>query len=244
MSRITYNEISEFQSSNSNSIGFFSLKNDGDEAVVRILHDSVETFDLVNTHDIVLSDGKTRKIDCLRSLRDPLDVCPLCNAGYKTIQRFYIHLLQYDKDPTTGQITVLPKLWERSVSYATTISNLINEYGPLSDHVFKIRRNGAHGDKNTTYTIMFGNPSVYKEEYYPKEYSSFDNYSVIGQLILSKTADEINRFLVTGTFDVEETKSASAPVTNAIPVTPTTYNRGTVPVAGAVDGISRPQRFY
>ena len=35
---------------------FFSLKNDGDEAVVRFIYNSAEEFDLVNTHVLKIGD--------------------------------------------------------------------------------------------------------------------------------------------------------------------------------------------
>ena len=37
---------------NNNSVGFFSLKNDGDEAIVRIMHDNTASFDILTEHSI------------------------------------------------------------------------------------------------------------------------------------------------------------------------------------------------
>ena len=107
MAKISFNDYQANSFSNSSNVGFFSLQNDGDEAIVRILHDSVDSFDIVSVHDVSIQD-RNRKVDCLRTMRDPLDKCPFCSAGYKTFQRFYIHLLRYDKDPSTGDIVVSP----------------------------------------------------------------------------------------------------------------------------------------
>lgn len=236
MAKISYEEAQVSSNNNNTGIGFFTLVDDGDEAVVRILHDSTDSFDIVTVHDISVGD-KRRKIDCLRSFRDPLDKCPFCNAGMKTSQRFYIHLLEYQKDPETGNIVVLPRIWERSTQYATTIKNLMDEYGPLSDCVFKIRRNGAKGDMHTTYSIMFGNPNVYKEEFYPKDESAFEDYSVVGNIVSSKTEDEMKYYLINGSFE-DTTETSSQPSTNNAANTAPWQSPNTVST------VSRPQRFY
>lgn len=198
MSRISYEESQMNTYSGGNNVNFFMLADDGDEAIVRILHDDVSSFDIVQMHQLMIG-GKQRKVDCLRSPRDPLDVCPLCDAGNKTMSRFYIHLLRYDKD-SDGNIVVSPQVWERSSAYCTTIKNLIDEYGPLSECIFKIHRNGAKGDMKTTYSIMYGNPNIYKEEFYPKDVSGFENYSVVGTIVASKTAEDMNYYLANGEF--------------------------------------------
>lgn len=235
MAKISFEEAQSNVNSNSSGIGFFSLADDGDEAIVRILHDSTDSFDIVTVHDIQVGD-KRKKIDCLRTLRDPLDKCPFCNAGMKTSQRFYIHLLEYQKDES-GNIVVLPRIWERSIQYATTIKNLMDEYGPLSDCVFKIRRNGAKGDLHTTYSIMFGNPNVYKEEFYPKDASAFDEYSVVGNIVASKNADEMKYYIVNGSFeDNTESNTSEAPTSNV--------NTAPWQSPNTVSTVSRPQRFY
>ena len=119
-----------------------------------------------------------------------MENCPMRKAGIKIQQRFYIHLIQYTKDEQ-GNIIATPKVWERAASYAVTIKNLIDEYGPLSDCIFKIRRNGEAGSMQTTYSILFGNPQVYRSDFYPKEEALFENYSVIGTAVLDKNFDEI-----------------------------------------------------
>lgn len=236
MAKISFEDAQANSNNNNTGIGFFALADDGDEAIVRILHDSTDSFDIVTVHEIQTGD-KRRKIDCLRSFREPLDKCPFCNSGMKTSQRFFIHILEYQKDSETGNIVVLPRIWERSTQYATTIKNLMDEYGPLSDCVFKIRRNGAKGDLHTTYSIMFGNPNVYKEEFYPKDASAFEDYSVVGNIISAKTEEEMKYYLTNGSFaDVTETSSQDSPPTSTN--TPPWQNPTTVST------VSRPQRFY
>lgn len=196
-------------------VGFFSLKNNGDEAIVRIMHDSTADFDVLTTHAITVN-GKHRRVNCVRNPQDPIDRCPLCAADSKIENRLYIHMIQYVKDEQ-GQTVPQPVVWERSLSYATQLKNLIQEYGPLSECVFKIRRNGAPGDMSTKYDIMFGNPAVYKEEFYPKCADMFENYSAIGNAVMDKNVDELNYYLQNGSFPEVKKNEAYVDTSDATP---------------------------
>lgn len=242
---------------NSGSIGFFSLKNDGDEAIVRIMHDSVTDFDILTTHPITVG-GKYRSISCLREPRDPMDNCPLCKKGTKVQSRIFIHMIQYVTN-AQGQIESKPVVWERSISYATKLKNDINEYGPLSNCIFKIKRNGKAGDMQTTYDMRLGNPSMYNEANYPKLADAFKNYTACGTIVLDKTFDEISAFIANGSFP-EVKKPENTNVAND--VAPSTYapNNATpredwsTPTTGGytpngtsampTDAPSRPTRYY
>lgn len=219
MAKISFDEVSTNSGEHyeGNSVGIFSLKNDGDEAIVRIMHDSVEDFDILTTHPITVN-GKYRSVNCVRDPKEPLDNCPLCKSGAKVNTRIFLHMIQYVVGEG-GKIEAKPVVWERSAGvYAPTLKNYLAEYGPLSDCVFKIRRRGAKGDMSTTYDILFGNPNMYKEESYPKLKDAFNGYSVSGGLVLNKTADEINTYLETGSFPDTNNSSASnktAPVQNS-----------------------------
>ena len=214
MAKINFDQISTNNDNNSGfSVGFFNLKNDGDEAVVRIMHDNTASFDLVTTHPIQIG-NKYRRVNCIRDPREPMDNCPLCKSGAKVQQRFYIHLIQYVKDEQ-GNIIPQAKIWERSASYAVTIKNLIDEYGPLSDCIFKIRRNGEAGSMNTTYSILYGNPQVYRPEFYPKDDSAFENYSVVGGVVMDKNFDELSEFIATGEFPQKNDNTATPQINDS-----------------------------
>lgn len=202
MARISFDTLQETVSTNSgdnnNGIKLFALKNDGDVAIVRIMHDSVADFDILTTHKIKVGD-KWRSISCIRDPREPIDNCPLCKNNEKIQQRFYIHMIQYTQEPN-GQIVATPVVWDRTAGeYANKFKTLIEEYGPLSDLIFKIKRNGKAGDMGTTYEILMGNQSIYPAESYPK-INAFDSYSALGRIVLDKNYNEINSFLATGTF--------------------------------------------
>ena len=163
--------------------------NNGEEAVVRFMYDSSSEFNIFTYHHMQIGD-KRRKIDCLRNPHDPVELCPLCASGNKAQRRFFIKLLQYVRQED-GTIKAVPKIWERSDVYATTLNNLFNEYGNISDCVFKVKRNGASGDVNTSYDIMFANPVVYKPDMYIKDTEAFKDFDFFKYMINQKSADEM-----------------------------------------------------
>ena len=201
MAQINFNSIQTSDNVTSNSVGFFQLKNDGDEAIVRFAHDSVDSFELLTTHDISLN-GKFRKVNCVRNPNEPLENCPLCAGGQKISQRIFIHLIQYIKDET-GKVIPLAKVWDRPVSYAYKLKNLIEEYGSLTDSVFKIKRHGAAGSRDTSYDILFCNPAMYNNEQFVKDFSAFDNYKALGSIVLNKSFEDLFTFVTTGNFPEE-----------------------------------------
>lgn len=237
---------------NTNSVGFLSLKNDGDEAIVRIMHDSVEDFDIVTLHPINIG-GKFRTVSCIREPREPMDKCPLCKNGTKIQSRIFIHMIQYTTNEQ-GHIEAKPVVWERSISYATKLKNDIDEYGPLSNCIFKIKRNGKAGDMQTTYDMKLGNPNMYNEASYPKIEGVFNNYSACGTVVLDKNYEEMAEFVATGEFPKTKKESTNnAPSSMPNTVTPRdNWNSGTTGDAPTTGGYvpngtstpSRPTRYY
>jgi len=215
MAKINYDSFQGIsRRDDGNLVQFFSLKNDGDEATVRIMCDSTNDFDIFVVHPLEIG-GKYRKINCLRSASEPLTSCPFCATKQKIQQRIFIRILQYVKDEN-GAINVVPKIWERSASYVPILKSLLDEYGPLSDSIFKIKRSGAAGSIDTTYSILFGNPAVYRADLYPKKEELFKNYSVLGHVVSNKTAEEMNTFLSTGEFSAIQSKSENTSSSNNV----------------------------
>lgn len=240
MARINYDTFQETAATTNeggDGIKMFGLKDDGDEAIVRILHDSVDDFDILTTHSIKVGD-KYRKISCIRDPREPIDNCPLCKTNVKIQQRFFIHMLVYTKD-NAGNIICTPMVWERNANeFAKKFKTLIDEYGPLSQSVFKIKRNGKAGSMDTTYEVMYCNPAFYTAELYPINTQAFANYDTLGRIVMDKTFDEIVTYINTGSFPQTSnntgTEAMPAPVqANAIPTTggyvPTTPNADVTP---------------
>lgn len=207
MAQISFNDVQDTVSNNTYSgqgpqVGYFSLKNDGDEAIVRIAYDNTSEFNILSTHMVkVVNNGNVfnRKVSCLRTPKDPIENCPLCGANIKSTMSFYIPMIQYIIDER-NQVTYRHVMWERSMTYATKIKALIDEYGPLKDCVFKIKRYGAAGSRDTTYEIMYGNPKMYPDEVFVKDFSAFDNFKVLGTMVMDKDYNEMQHYLQNGTF--------------------------------------------
>ena len=209
MAQLNFDSISNY-SENASNVGFFGLKQDKEEAIVRIIADSTNDFDIVTCHPIT-ENGKFRTVNCIG------DNCPLCASGNKASIKFYVHLIHYVRNDD-GTITGVPKVWQRSLGFARELRNYINEYGPLTNCLFKITRNGKPKDTNTTYSLMFCNPAVYNDSAYPMDLSAFENYKAIGRAVLNKTAQEMETFVATGAFP-QAGQNNSADVNSDLPFT-------------------------
>lgn len=76
---------------------YFSLKDDGDSAIVRFNISKIEDINVTIKHMVKVG-GKTRNIECLRMPNEPEDKCPLCASGNKSNTRIYVKLLVYEND--------------------------------------------------------------------------------------------------------------------------------------------------
>lgn len=194
-------------------VPFFFLKDDKDEALVRIMHDTPESFDIVACHPMKIN-GKFRKVNCLRAPKDPVENCPFCDAGIQLQYRFYIHLVEYTKDEK-GQIIATPKVWERATNYVDTFNNLINNYGPLSNQLFKIVRNGKAGSMETTYDIFYVPPMQIDPNSLDRCDEVFKTYKALGSAVIDTDYNGAIKMLNPET---ESTSAAStSPVANSMP---------------------------
>ena len=186
--------------SNKQYVSYFGLKDDGDEAVVRFAYSDPSQFDVYTVHPVTI-DGKFRKVNCLRGFHDPVSKCPLCEAGEPVQNKIYIKLIKYERAEDGSTINAVPCIWERPASYIQILNNLFSEYGDISECVFKIRRSGERGSLQTSYSIMFANPSVYNSSLYKKDFSAFENYNVLGSAVLDKSYKEIVTEILGGDSD-------------------------------------------
>ena len=197
MAMITADQIN-YSDSGDFSVGFFSLKNDGDEAIVRIMCDSMSDLEIMTVHPITLgaSSFPNRQVNCLRDPRDPMDMCPLCAAGESVKQKVFIRMLQYD--PITKQSKAV--VWDRVASvFAPMIKSYLDNYGPLSHIICKIIRHGT--GKQTKYDIVPNiSPQEYNETNYPIDREAFNDFKVLGRMVMDKNAEEIMQFMRTGAF--------------------------------------------
>ena len=162
------NEGNKGEGSKTQFINSF-LKNDGDSVVVRFPYHSISDLNYESTH-LVPYPGSQWK----RRIRCAGDSCPLCSQGVKTDMRFFVKAMVYTSDDT-GKVTSLPGIWDRPAAFADIdIKNLIQEYGDLSDNLFKIKRSGT-GLNDTRYSItIILNKTVYNPEIYKKDFTGLE----------------------------------------------------------------------
>jgi hypothetical protein len=258
MANISFADYANKKTTGSNTttkeykVNYFRLKDDGDEAIVRFAYTSKEEFNIVTIHSIKTTnkEGKEffKSVFCLRDLRDPVSKCPLCASGDKVVNKFYVKLIEYVhvKDQNGKIIEVIPKarVWERPASFSLKLGSFVDEYGDLTETLFKIKRRGVHKSKETDYDILPANTTVYKPEAHPKNFSDFEGFKIAGSFYMVKTAEEMEQFLETGEFPkvsitttaAEPKPVAAPPVTTAMP----TVEKPVVP-SNPTDG--RPQRY-
>lgn len=252
MAKVNFNNLDEAElnggngGSNGNDVGFFTLKNDNDEAVVRFMCDSTDDFEILTVHDVQIGQ-RYRKVNCIRDPREPLDNCPLCKAGTKISNRFFIKLIQYNRvtDPNTGVQSIVPQamIWERSTAYAKTLKSYLDNYGPLSDVICKIIRHGKAGDMQTTYEIVPNlSKTVFPDEVYVKDPTLFGTFEAFGTIVMDRNYEEMTHFLATGEFPARQSNqqtdaTVTAPVGVPAGVAPRTYDNS----ANAAIPTSAPQ---
>lgn len=181
-------------------VGYFSLKNDGDSAIVRFAYHSPKEFDIETVHTIEI-DGKYRDVSCLiGNGLSSVDDCPLCKTGDKMKSKFYIKLLNYLED-SNGGITPTAQIWGRTLSFkndwAKTLKGYFAEYGDLTGVVFKIIRRGS--GISTTYECMPVRESMYPENIYKKDFSAFDDFVLCPHSYLERSKEDLQEYIDTGT---------------------------------------------
>ena len=185
MARVSFESANADASNNDGYVkskfGYFSLKDDNDIAITRIMHDSVDDFDLQRVHKIkVESNGKTfyNAVSCLRNDPnvDPIESCPFCKADIKAQTDIFVHMLNYKTNSQTGETVAEPVVWERPFSFAKTLKSKIDDYGALSSQIAKITRHGIKGDTNTSYDV-----NILPESRYPQcvATDAFNGYNAL-----------------------------------------------------------------
>lgn len=166
-----------------NPVGFFNLNNDGDTAIIRILHSSVSTIESAQLHKITIGDKK-KSVKCVG------EGCPCCAKNNAPFDRIFIHLFDY----SDGQ----EKLWSRTPVILKQLDELEKAWGDLSKIVLKITRSGKEFPK---YELMVlpGN------SYGPAPENSVD-VKLGYRCYMHRTADELNKFYETGVMPPHETK--------------------------------------
>lgn len=174
---------------------FFALKDDGDVARVRFMYNSMDDVEGYAVHEVEV-DGKRKHVNCLRAYNEPKSKCPFCEAG--NFQRAKLYVPIYDVDD--GEV----KIWERGKNFFQKMSALCARYSsadtPLVAHTFEIERHGKKGDTGTSYEVFEVGHDDTRLEDLP------EIPSVVGNVILDKSADEMREYLATGSFPTGATR--------------------------------------
>lgn len=243
MANFTYaqyqNVVAQAQNNSANTgvkVGFFKLKNDQDEALIRINVKSMEDLQFATVHQLGAAQ-KWMKVGCLNPVGSYSDNCPLCSAVAngntsigKASKKVFVQMLVSYKDAATGQFAAaIPVIWERPAGFASEIASKLRDYGPLNERVFKVTRNGAAGNMQTTYAISYI-PVYDKPEAVPADFSAFNNFNIAKHSFWEKSLEDINTFLATGSFPeyVRPQAANQAPVEGAY-VAPTAFSAPAAP---------------
>lgn len=141
------------------------LKNDGDSVVVRFPYHSMADIQFETTHTVTFPGDKYgKRVRC-----EGAD-CPLCKQGVKLDTRFFVKAIVYVTDPVSGNVNLVPAIWDRPAAFADIdLKNLLEEYEDLTENLFKIKRSGSGLDTRYTISIITNktvyNPVVYKADF-------------------------------------------------------------------------------
>ena len=172
--------------------GYFSLKGDGDSAIVRFLYKDVDDVEGYAVHEVEI-DGKKRYVNCLREYNQPIDDCPFCRAKKFQVAKLFVPV--YNEDEQKVQV------WERGKKFFQKISGLCSRYNkaPIYQQTFEIVRSGKPGDTQTTYEIYRTDDPV--DDASLKDYEMPE---ILGSVVLDKSADDMEFYLDNGYFPPEE----------------------------------------
>lgn len=251
-------EATTKKASQPRKVGYFKLK-PGESAIVRFDYSTPAEFEIVTVHEVKVQD-KFRTVACVRSVKDPVSMCPLCASGVPVKDRFYVKLLHYVED-ASGNITVQPEVANWARKYADTLKARLNEYGDLKENLFKITRIGS--GMETTYDITYANPVKYSaEKGYVKDFSAFEDFDLAHHSYTERSKEDIEEFLQTGEFPIPTKKEKEEPQvslvmpesdedlihpfeTKVVPTQTGTTTTTTTPATTTTDTTTvRPRRTY
>ena len=191
MGRMSMNNSGKFASQGNND--FFFLADDGDVASVRMLYDQPDGSDMdyYLVHEVEI-DGKKRYVACNALSEDGnslhTDNCPLCQAGYKRLEKLFIQLYIPEEDAV--------KTWDRGRNFVQKIQTYINRYGSLVNYPIEIERKGKAGDSNTTYELfVMENDGMTLEDFPEKQ-------ELLGTFILDVSAEDME-CMIEGNYTIE-----------------------------------------
>lgn len=178
--------------------GFFKIDGDREVKRVRIMYNGIDDVEGMSVHKVKIGDSD-RYVNCLRDYNDPVDKCPLCEAKKPIQARLFIPIYNIDEDQA--------QIWDRGKTMFAKMSSIAsrfsNDQKPLVGTVFEIERNGKPKDTNTTYEFFNIDSDDTTLEDLPEA------PTVLGKIVLDKTADEMRYYLRNGDFERTDNNSSS-----------------------------------
>ena len=169
----------------------FTLKDDGDYALVRFLYASPDEVESYYTHGAKVTPNA--KYDQLVKCNDK--GCTFCREGKAKSAKVFVVLENLSDN---NQIQV----WTRPAKFGQVLLDLFEEFGDrLCDFTFKVKRSGAKGSKDTTYMVT---PPRNNES--PVD---LDEYTlpIIGEpVVYAKSNEDMEEYLSSGSFPFNKGK--------------------------------------
>lgn len=185
MARFGLNRAEQF--GGKGGAGFFGLKG-RNTAHIRFLYDDVSEVEGYAVHEIELN-GKKRYVDCLRGEHDGTDKCPLCREGNWAQVKYFVPV--YDED--TGLVLT----WDRGKAFGRRLEKLFAKYATetsLCATCFTVTR--EINEEGMPYVSIKPDYSDDTELDELPEYTG----NIYGNLVLVKTAEEMEEYLEYGDF--------------------------------------------
>ena len=169
-----------------NGAGYFTLKDDGDSAVVRFMYNTVDDIEGYAVHRVDVGNGRNRYVSCLREdYNQPMDDCPLCANRNFQQAKFFFNVFDCETEEA--------KLWERGKNILKSLIPVLNQIqGPICGTPIRITRRGVSGDMNTRYDFELLAPDGMTMEDLPEATDPME------AVILTFSTDELNTYVRTG----------------------------------------------
>lgn len=202
------------------------LKEDGDVAVVRFPYRSMDDISFETTHSVTFP-GKMYP----SRVRCSGDGCQFCKEGVKLDIRFFVKALVYVVG-SDGNVASINAVWDRPSAFADIdIKNLIQEYGDLSQQLFKIKRNGKGTSTRYTISIIMNN-TVYNPEIYKADFKELE--TVDATRILSKSAAQYNAAINPAAANTAQTPNNTDAQNDSQPASVSTSTAYSAPAATTI----------
>ncbi|MBP3678553.1 MAG: hypothetical protein J6I97_09435 [Agathobacter sp.] len=128
--------------------GYFLLRNDKDYADVIFLYQGVSDVLVADVHYVKSAEYSGYVHCCGKG-------CPACGRGIRTQTKLFIPVYNIQANEI--------QFFDRTMRFEPQLQqDVFSKYPNPSDYVFRITRNGAAGDVNTTYSIVAIGRNTYK----------------------------------------------------------------------------------